>query len=316
MNRLKNIILNYTVYIVLIILIISFTIISPVFLSNANIRNFFNQIPSVGILTLAVTMILIAGVIDLSIASNLAFSGTVATWLAINGQPPFIVIGAALLIGATWGLINGFLITTFKLEPFILTLGTSFMIRGLVLFFTNGVNIGGVPSWFFNISNTRLAQTGFLSNFSSNVIVFFILIAGMSFVLNKTRFGRYCYAVGSNREAARLSGIKTNKHIVVVYIIAGLMAGIAGVLTMSNLNVGAPNEGVGLDLFALAGAIIGGSKFGGGVGKISGAIAGILTIQVFQNGLSIMGVNTFMQQVVLGVIVVVAIVVDYFRREA
>ena len=308
-------ILNYSVYIVLAVLIVYFSFSSPVFLSQSNIRNFFSQIPAVGLLTLAVTMILITGQIDLSVASTLAFSGTLAAWLATQGHHPVVVIGLSLLSGAGWGLVNGFFITKFKLEPFILTLGTGYIIRGLALFATNGINVSGVPNWFFDISNTRIATTGFLSFFSSNTLIFFVLIGVFSFVLNKTRFGRYCFAVGSNKEAARLSGIKTDVHIIKVYIVAGMVAALAGILTMSNLNVGAPSEGVGTDLFALAGAIIGGSKFGGGVGTISGAIAGIFTIQVFQNGLSILGVNTFMQQVVLGIIIVVAVVIDYFRRK-
>jgi len=308
-GKVRFSILDYSIYIVLIALIIFFTFASNVFLSPANIGNFFSQIPAVGILTLALTMVLITGCVDLSIASNLAFSGTIAVMMASNGVPAIVVLLVTLAAGAFWGFVNGFFITKFNLAPFILTLGTSYIIRGLILFFTNGVNVAGAPDWFFRISNTRFMG----ATFSSNTVIFVILIFVFAFIMKKTRFGRYCYAVGTNKEAARLSGIKTDWHVIKVYMLAGLMAALAGMLVMSNLNVGAPSEGVGMDLIALAAAIIGGSKFGGGVGTMGGSVAGVFTIQIFSNGLAILGVNTFMQGVVTGLIIVAAVTLDYFR---
>ena len=310
-KKKKFSVLDYSIYLILLGLIVYFSISSPVFLSRANIGNFFSQIPAVGILTLALTMVLITGAVDLSIASNLAFSGTLAVMMAANGLPPIVVIPATLAVGAFWGFVNGFFVTKFNLAPFILTLGTSFVIRGIILFLTNGVNVAGVPEWFFRISNTR-----FLGGyFSSNTVIFIILCVVFAFILKKTRFGRYCYAVGTNKEAARLSGIKTDQHVIKVYVLAGIMASIAGILVMSNLNIGAPAEGEGMDLLALASSVIGGSRFGGGVGTIGGAVVGVFTIQVFANGLAIMGVNTFMQSVVTGLIIVAAVTMDYFRRK-
>jgi len=309
-EKFKFSILDYSIYVVLIGLIVYFSLASSVFLSPANIGNFFSQIPAVGILTLALTMVLITGCVDLSIASNLAFSGTIAVMMSSSGVPAFIVIPVTLVAGALWGLVNGFFITKFKIAPFILTLGTSYIIRGLILFMTNGVNVAGAPEWFFRLSNTRF----FGGIFSSNTVVFVILIFIFSFIMKKTRFGRYCYAVGTNTEAARLSGIKTDLHVIKVYMLAGSMAALAGMLVMSNLNVGAPSEGVGMDLIALAATIIGGSKFGGGIGTIGGAVAGVFTIQIFSNGLAILGVNTFLQGVVTGLIIVAAVTLDYFRR--
>ena len=302
-------ILDYSIYIVLAVLVIYFSLVSNVFLSPANIGNFFSQIPAVGILTLALTMILITGCVDLSIASNLAFSGTIAVMMASNGVPAIIVIIVTLIVGGGWGFINGFFVTKFNLAPFILTLGTSYIIRGLILWLTNGVNVAGAPEWFFRLSNTRFLG----GQISSNTIVFFILAFVFAFIMKKTRFGRYCYAIGTNKEAARLSGIKTDWHVIQVYMVGGVMAAIAGILVMSNLNVGAPSEGVGTDLIALASAIIGGSRFGGGIGTIGGAVVGVFTIQVFSNGLAIMGVNTFLQGVVTGLIIVAAVTLDYFR---
>lgn len=307
----KEIFSKYSVYMVLITLVLTFSIISPEFLSTANISNFFRQIPTVGIFTVAITMVLITGGVDLSIGAVAAFSGTAAAFMATKGMSIPVVIIASLSIGAFWGLVNGTLITRFKLEPFILTMGTSYMIRGIILFFTNGIYVKGVPDWFYNLSNTAVG----VKMIHSNTVVFLFIVAIMAYIMKNTRFGRNSYAVGSNREAARLSGINVKKHIVKVYIIEGVFAAIAGILLMSNINVGAPNEANGVDLFALAAAIIGGAQFGGGVGTVGGAIVGILTIQVFQNGLAILGINSFVQQAVTGGIIVLAVIVDFYRKK-
>ena len=307
---LKDLLVKYSMYLVLVGLIISFSIISPDFIGIANISNFFRQIPTVGILTVAYAMILITGNVDLSMGANAAFSGCVAVYLAINGFNPIISILAAMIVGGLWGCLNGFLITKFKLESFILTLGTSYLIRGIILFLTNGIYIKGLPEWFYNISNTKMG----IPIIHSNTVVFFLIFIIMMFIMKNTRYGRYCYSVGSNKEASRLSGINVNKHVIKVYIVEGVLAAIAGILLMSNINVGAPSEVNGPELYAMAGSIMGGVAFGGGVGSVGGAIVGIFTIQVFQNGLSILGVNSFIQQAVTGAIIIMAIVVDFYRR--
>lgn len=302
---------QHWIYAVLLALIIAFSIISPSFLTTGNIGNFSRQIPTIGIVTVGLTMVLISGGVDLSIGSIVAFSGTTAAYLSTLGLNPIIVIGASLLVGAAWGFVNGMLITKFKLEPFILTLGTNYVIRGLILFLTNGIYIKGIPDWFYNISNTKVA----FNVIYSNTIIFIILVLLAAYLMKNTRFGRYCYAIGSNKEAARLSGIKTDRHFVKVYILEGALAGIAGILLMSSLNVGAPAEAAGLDAFALAAAIIGGTRFGGGIGTIGGAIAGIFAIEIFKNGLAIMGMNTFIQQAVTGLIIIAAVVLDFYRKK-
>ncbi|MCI7238968.1 MAG: ABC transporter permease [Anaerococcus sp.] len=310
-KSLKSIILNYSIYIILIVLILSFAYASPMFLSQGNISNFFRQIPSIGLLTVAYTMILITGNVDLSIASIAAFCGTAAAFLAKIRVNPILTVIISISIGGLLGLINGLLITNFDLPSFILTLGTNYVYRGLIMFLTNGIYITGMPDWFAKLSQTKL-----LSNIVyTNTAIFIVITLLFSYVLKRTDFGRKCYAVGSNKEASRLSGIKANEHIIKTYIIEGMIAAVAGILIMSNLNVGGPNEGQGLDLLAMAGAILGGTQFSGGVGTIGGAIVGILTLQIFTNGLAILGVNTFMQQVVTGLVIIVALIVDYIRRK-
>ena len=298
------------IYVLLVVLVATFSIITPNFLSTANVGNFFRQIPTIGIVTIGLTIVLVTGGVDLSVGSIVAFTGTAAAYLSISGMNPVLVVLASIVIGAFWGLVNGFLIAKFDLEPFILTLGTNYVIRGVILFLTNGIYIKGVPDWFYKISNTKVG----LNVIYTNTIIFVALIALAAYMMKNTRFGRYCYAVGSNREAARLSGIKTDRHFIKVYVLEGALAGIAGILLMSSLNVGAPAEANGLDAFALAAAIIGGTRFGGGIGTIGGAIAGIFTIEIFKNGLSLLGMNAFIQQAVTGVIIIAAVILDFYRK--
>lgn len=195
--NLKKLLTDNWLYVVLACLVIIFSIISPKFLGKANIGNFFRQIPTVGIITIGITMVLITGGVDLSIGSIAAFAGTTAAYLATIGVNPLIVISITLLIGLFWGGLNGLLITKFKLEPFILTLGTNYLIRGIILFVTNGIYIKGVPDWFYNMSNTKI----FLNIIYSNTIMFAILVIAAVYLMKNTRFGRYCYAIGSNTKA-------------------------------------------------------------------------------------------------------------------
>lgn len=308
--NISNLFLKYSVFIVLILLLVIFSSISPTFLSSANIGNFCRQIPTVGIVTLGLTMLIITGKLDLSLGSIAAFAGTISAMMAVKGVSPLLVIPATLLMGAIFGLFNGIFVTRFKLDSFIFTLGSDYMIRGLILFLTNGIYVKGVPDWFYELSNTKV-----ISNYLfTNSIVFIVLMVIMTYVMRNTRFGRYCYAVGSNAEAARLSGINTDRHIIKVYILGGVLASLAGLLLMSNLNVGAPSEASTVGLFALAAAIIGGTAFKGGVGTIYGAMGGMLTLEIFRNGLSVLGWNSFIQQAVTGGIIIVAVVIDYYRR--
>lgn len=307
---IKHLAVKYSLYIVLAVLILAFSILSPDFLGIANLSNFFRQIPTVGILTVAYAMLLITGNVDLSMGANAAFSGCVAVYLSVKGMNPVVCLLAAILVGAAWGFVNGFLLNKFKLNSFILTLGTCYLIRGIILFLTNGIYIKGVPMWFYKMSNMEVGTP----LIHTNTIVFIIILIVFAYIMKNTKYGRYCYSIGSNKEASRLSGINVDKHIIKVYMIVGVLASIAGILLMSNINVGAPSEINGPELYAMAGSIMGGVAFDGGIGTIGGAIVGIFTIQIFQNGLSILGVNSFIQQAVTGGIIIVAIVVDFYRR--
>ena len=309
---IKSLFMNYSVYLVLIILVLYFSITNGDFLSSYNIENFLQQIPPVGILTVAYSMILICGNVDLSIGYVGMAAGMVGLYASNSGLPAPVVIAISLVVGATLGTMNALLIKKFDLPSFILTLGTSYVIKGMLGFFTDEQFIGSEQEWFNKLAKTPIGT----DMVKSNALIFIIVIIIFVFVMKKTRLGRYTYAVGSNPEAARLSGINIDLHIVKIFMIEGMLAAIAGLLIVSNLNGGASKDANGLDLFAMAAAIMGGTSFSGGIGTIGGAVAGILTLQVFKNGLTLMGVNSFLQETVTGLVIIFAIIVDYFKRRA
>ena len=309
---IKSLFMNYSVYLVLIILVLYFSITNGDFLSSYNIENFLQQIPPVGILTVAYSMILICGNVDLSIGYVGMAAGMVGLYASNSGLPAPVVIAISLVVGATLGTMNALLIKKFDLPSLILTLGTSYVIKGMLGVFTDEQLIGSEQEWFNKLAKTPIGT----DMVKSNALIFIIVIIIFVFVMKKTRLGRYTYAVGSNPEAARLSGINIDLHIVKIFMIEGMLAAIAGLLIVSNLNGGASKDANGLDLFAMAAAIMGGTSFSGGIGTIGGAVAGILTLQVFKNGLTLMGVNSFLQDTVTGLVIIFAIIVDYFKRRA
>lgn len=296
---------------IILILGIIFTALNPAFLSYSNISLFTKQLPLLGMLSIAYVMLLISGNVDLSIGAVAAFAGTLTVWLATLGLNPILVLIIGVGSGVIWGALNGTLIAKFALQPFILTMGTNFFIRGILLFITKGQPIGGVPDWIYSLSNTHI-----IGPMYSNFIMFLVIAIFMSFLLTKTKFGRYTFAIGSNPEAAKLSGIKVNKHIVLVFMIEGAIAALAGIFLMSLINIGGPNEINGTDLYAMAAAIIGGAQFSGGVGTVSGTILGVIIIKIIENGLAVVGANSFLQQAVIGFIIVIAIIADSIRSKS
>ena len=309
---LKSLFMNYSVYLVLIVLVVYFSIANSDFLTSYNIENFLQQIPPVGILTVAYAMILICGYVDLSIGYVGMAAGMMGLFASNMGLPALVVILISLAVGATLGTMNALLIKKFDLPSFILTLGTSYVIKGMLGFFTDEQFIGSEQEWFNKLAKTPIGT----EMFKSNALIFFVIIAIAVFIMKKTRLGKYTYAVGSNQEAARLSGINTDLHIVKIFIIEGMLAAIAGLLIVSNLNGGASKDANGLDLFAMAAAIMGGTSFSGGIGTIGGAVAGIMTLQVFKNGLTLMGMNSFLQDTVTGLVIILSIIIDYLKRRA
>jgi len=250
--------------------------------------------------------ILIAG-IDLSVGSIMALTGMITAKLLVAGVPVFLsVILGGIIAGALLGFINGYLIVKTNLHPFIITLGTLSIFRGLTLIISDARPVYGLPPEF------TLGVAGWLWFIPIPVIIAILLSVLLIFITNKTKMGRNIYALGGNKQAAWFSGINIKLHTIVVFMISGACAGIAGVVLTARLGAAEPLAGTGFELFAIAAAIIGGTSFFGGKGKIAGVMMGALIIGVINNGLNILNVSTYYQQIVMGALIIGAVALDSF----
>ncbi len=294
----------------LVLLCVVFTSLSPYFLSLRNGLNVIDQVTVLGIMAVGMTAVIIIGGIDLSVGSTLALSMMVMGWLANDKGLPFpLSMGIAVIVGGLCGLANGLLVTRAKLPPFIATLATMTIARGLANIITNGEQIVGYPDWFTALSTQR--HLGFLSV----TVALFIIIGLISWVILQYRaVGRNLYAIGGSREVARLAGIRVNSLTTAVYVVAGALSGIAGVVFAARLDSSQPSAGLGYELDAIAAVVIGGASLSGGIGGIGGTVVGVLIIGVLHNGLNLVGVSPFIQQIIVGLVIAIAVAFDSLRR--
>ncbi|OAT52923.1 ABC transporter permease [Providencia heimbachae] len=308
----------------LVILIIIFSFTSDNFFSINNIMTVGLQTSTIAFIGMGVTCVILTGGIDLSIGSVVALSG-VAAAIAVNaGVPVSIGMVIGVLTGGLCGFANGILIAGLRLPPFIATLGTMMIIRGIALYITDAAPVSGMPDSFGDLGNGALfriireGENGFpeviFPGIPYPVILMIIAAILFTFALTKMRIGRYLYAIGSNEEAARLSGIKTNKVKLCAYIISGTFAGICGVIIASRLVTAQPNGGMMYELDAIASAVVGGTSLMGGVGTIPGTLIGAFIIGVLRNGLNMNGVSFFVQQIIIGAVILLAVAYDQFRQ--
>ncbi|MGL5099526.1 MAG: ABC transporter permease, partial [Fusobacteriaceae bacterium] len=214
-----------------------------------------------------------------------------------------------LITGIISGLINGLLIVGADLPPFVVTLGSMSVVRGIALFITNGVPVSGLPRAFRYIGNGKMLGIPF------SVLIMIGITLAFGFILSKTKLGTHIYACGSNIEAARLSGIKTKKVLILVYVFSGFLAACAGIILASRIASGQPSAGMGYELFAVASAVIGGTSLAGGEGVIAGTLIGALVIGVLRNGLNLMGVSAFTQEILIGIVIILAVYADRIKRK-
>lgn len=248
--------------------------------------------------------ILIAG-IDLSVGSIVAITGILTAKMLVAGYPMIIaILVGGILAGAILGAVNGGLVNYTGLHPFIITLGTQSIYRGLTLIISDARPVFGFPESF------RGGVAGWLWKIPIPVLIALVVALVLSFITNKTKMGRNIYALGGNSQAAWFSGINIKLHTLIVFIISGIASGIAGVVMIARLGAAEPLAGVGFETFAIASAIIGGTSFFGGKGKIFGVVMGGLIIGVINNGLNILNVSTFYQQVVMGSLIIIAVALD------
>lgn len=300
---------NLGILIGFVVLCICLSFISPVFLTQKNIMNVLRQISTNLYLACAMTMVIIIGGIDLSVGSIIGLSGVVSVGLiAINHFPVYCAVAIGILVGVLVGAFNGFVISKTTIPAFIVTLATMNIARGAAYVYTGGQPIR-VMSDSFNFIGS-----GYVSSLPVPVIYLIIILIISSIIMNNTKLGRYIYAVGGNREAARFSGIKTKMVTFFPYIFSGLMAGIAGVVLASRMFSGQPTSGTGAEMDAIAAVVLGGTSMSGGSGKIGGTVIGALVIGVLSNGLNLMNVNSFWQLIVKGIVILIAVYVDCIKK--
>jgi len=285
------------------------------FLQTQNLINVIRQVSAIGVIATGMTFVIIIKGIDLSVGSVLAVSAVVSASLAQSPQasvimypglqlPVIVAVLAGLTAGALLGLINGALIAGFGIAPFIATLGMMTAARGIANLYTNGRPVSRLQDGFNFIGQ------GDLLWIPVPIWILLIVAVGAHIALNFTRFGRHTYALGGNEQAARVSGINLNKVTVGIFALSGLLAGLAGIMLAARTGSGNPTLGTGIELDAITATVIGGTSFNGGIGTIWGAVVGALIIGVINNGMDLLNISPFMQQVVKGTIIVLAIIID------
>jgi ribose/xylose/arabinose/galactoside ABC-type transport system permease subunit len=278
--------------------------VTPYFLTVSNLLNVCEQTSINAVIAVGMTCVILTGGIDLSVGSIVALAGVVLGAALKAGYPPSLAIPLSLAAGTVCGVCNGLLITRGRLPPFIATLGMMSVARGLALLFTDGRPISGFEASFRGIATGRVAGV------PVPVLVTIVVYVGAHFMLTRTRFGRYVFAIGGNEEAARLSGVAVGFHKTVVYALSGLASAFAAVLLTARINSAQPIAGISYELDAIAAAVIGGTSLLGGSGSAGGTLIGALIMGVLRNGLNLLGISSFLQQVVIGSVIVSAVLLD------
>jgi ribose/xylose/arabinose/galactoside ABC-type transport system permease subunit len=277
---------------------------TPHFLTVSNLLNVLEQTSINAVVAVGMTFVIVSGGIDLSVGSVLALSGIALGRALEAGLPVPIAIGVALVVGVSCGLVNGLLVTYGRLPPFIATLGMMSVARGAALMVAEGRPISGFSEGF------RALAAGRVLMIPAPVVITGIIYAVAHFVLSRTVFGRAAYAIGGNEEAARLSGVQVRFHKTAIYGVAGLTSAAASVILSARLNSAQPTAGTMYELDAIAATVIGGTSLLGGEGTLMGALIGALIMGVLRNGLNLLNVSSFFQQVVIGVVIIVAVLID------
>lgn len=315
MTNHRELLVRFQSLIALTLMVLALSLLSDTFLTPENGWNILRQISVNLCLSLGMTLIILAGGIDLSVGAILALSGAVAAGLLKNGvavtpleaQLQFTVFGAivaGLLTGAAAGCFNGWVITQFRLPPFVATLGMFSIARGLTMLWTGGFPITGLGSDF------GFRGTGVFLRIPMPVWISGALVGALVVLTRRTRFGRYIYAVGGNERAALLTGLPVNRIKLGVYTLGGLLAGAAGLIVTARLDSAQPNAGLGYELDSIAAVVIGGTSLSGGRGSVVGTVLGCLIIGVLNNGLFLLNVSPFWQQVVKGFVILAAVAID------
>jgi ribose transport system permease protein len=296
---------NQTSYLILVIIAVSIVaaILNPRFLSARNFFNVMQQISVLGILSMAMALVMVSGHLDISIGNMAGLVGMIFTRMVLSGYSELLTMLLVLALAAVLGLINGFIVTKSKATPLIITLGMMYVYNGVALIISQGRphSLGGR---FQFLGRAKLGQVPF------TLFVYLFIFAFALFLRRYTTYGRRLNAIGGNREAAFLSGINVDRHVISIYALSGLIAGLGGLVLASRLGMVRADSGMGYELQALAAVIIGGITFEGGRGSLVGAFFGVLLLGVMYNAMNIVGVSSYMQTIFLGAIIVIATVIS------
>jgi fructose transport system permease protein len=317
LSRLRNILHRYPAIspaVVLILAIIIFGVINPRFVYPANLSLITQQVAVVGTLALAQTLIILTAGIDLSVGAAMIFSSmVVAQTAAVNGVPGGLALIIGLFVGLAAGALNGFLVTRLRLPPFIVTLGTLNVFIALTLLYSNGATIRGAEMPAILTATGLPIAIGDV-RITVGVLVMLALYVVVAFALGRTAWGRHVYAVGDDKEAARLAGISVNRVLMSVYLAAGAILAIGAWVQIGRTNAASPNAGIDLNLDSITAVVIGGTSLFGGRGVVWGTLLGALIVGVFRSGLSLAGLDVLYQTLAVGVLIIVAVSVDQWIR--
>lgn len=293
----------------LVALCVVIAALEPKFLSAGNLAGVARQTAVITIIAMGMTVVMVSGGIDLSVGSSMALAGVAGALLMAAGAPPAVGVLGALAAGAACGLANGGAVAALRIPPFIVTLGAMGIYRGVALLATDGKAVVGLPQSFGSLAE------GNLCGLFPVPLLIVVLVAGVThLLLSWTRAGRYCYAIGSNVEAARYAGVRVSRYQISFYVFLGALAGLAGAVESARLVTGQPTAGEGYELRVIAAVVIGGGSLSGGQGSVVGTVVGSLIMGVLSNGANLLGISSFTQQVVIGAVIVLAVTFDEYQR--
>lgn len=309
-NKVTNILKGQRIWVVVVVLMLAFTIANPRFIYPANLLIMLRQVAVWGIASVGMTFVILLGDIDLSTGSVITFVNVLCSYMMVHmGVPMGLAIVIALAASTVIGLLNGFMVSTIGIPALIATFASQTAFSGIALILCNGQPINGFTETF------KVFGQGKIGPVPVPVIIMLLCFVLGAFILNKTYFGRYFYAVGGNIEAARLSGIRTGRVKYLVFALSGFFAGLAGLVLLSRTNSGMGNAGLGYEFKVITCVVLGGVSVSGGYGKISGVVAGTFIIGALQNGMVLMNLNTWIQDIVLGIVLVLAVGFDCYQKK-
>jgi ribose transport system permease protein len=304
MQRIQKLLPLFT----LLVLAIGLTIATPNFLTEVNLASVARQTAVINIMALGMTLVIITGGIDLSVGSILALAGLLGATAMKDGHSISYAIVVGIVVGLICGVLNGLGVSIFKINPFIVTLGTMGIFRGVALVISNGLPVHEVPAGFAFLGE------GNILGIPTVVYILLAVAVAMHFLLENTKLGRYSFAIGSNPAAAYYAGVPIKFHLTMVYAILGLLSGLAGMIEASRLMIGQPTAGMGYELEAIAAVVIGGGSLTGGEGSVIGTLIGAFVMGLLSNGSDLLGISPYWQQAIIGAVIIAAVGFDELRK--